>query len=124
MESFKQFREYYCNVLKEISSESYFGRSGYGDGDIRAAKYIIDRLIENGARPLRKETGGRVERTAFPEYKSAVRPFGEGRWSGEPACYKDFLQHFEYPMNVMRGRMELSVDGTADRPTFDFVVKD
>lgn len=124
MESLEQFREYYCNVLKEISSESYFGRSAYGNGDIKAAKYIIDRLVENGAEPLRNEMADRAGRPAYPEYKSAVIPGGEGRWNGEPAYYKDFLQHFEYPMNVMRGSMELSVDGKEYRPTFDFVVKE
>lgn len=124
MESLEQFREYYCNVLKEISSESYFGRSAYGNGDIKAAKYIIDRLVENGAEPLRNEMADRDGRPAYPEYKSAVIPGGEGRWNGEPAYYKDFLQHFEYPMNVMRGSMELSVDGKEYRPTFDFVVKE
>ena len=126
MKSNASFKEYYNEVLKEISSASYFGRSGYKNGDIKAAKYIIERLAENGAKPLRKDAAAmaREEKAACPEYKSVVKPYGEGRWSGEDEKYKEYLQHFEYPLNVMRGSMKLSVDGKEYRPAVDFIAKE
>ena len=38
------YKAYYNGVLEEISSERYNGRSVYHDGDVRAAKYLIDQL--------------------------------------------------------------------------------
>jgi hypothetical protein len=38
--------------------------------------------------------------------------------------YLPWLQHFQFPMNVMHGAMSLSVDGVDYAPTFDFTVKE
>lgn len=113
---------YYNVVVKELSSEKYFGRSDYGNGDVMAAKYIIDELSAAGAQPVQPK--GTSFKAAYPVNKSAVMPFGEGRWSGEDAKYLDYLQHFSYPLNVMRGEMELSVDGVELEPTVDYIVKE
>ena len=40
--------EYYDAVVKELSSEKYYGRSNYNNGTIKAAEYIIGQLQELG----------------------------------------------------------------------------
>lgn len=119
------YRAYYNGVLEEISSERYNGRSVYGDGDVRAARYLIDRLsgIE-GIVPC--PAAGDEDASVRPYLKSLVEPSGEGRWNvveGKEK-YLPYLQHFQFPMNVMRGAMSLSVDGVAYAPTFDYTVKE
>ena len=37
-------KEYYHQIVKELSSDQYYGRSNYMDGDVKAAKYIIGEL--------------------------------------------------------------------------------
>ena len=119
------YRAYYNGVLEEISSERYNGRSVYGDGDVRAAKYLIDQLSSfEGVVPC--EAAGPEDQSVRPYCKSLVEPADEGRWNvveGKEK-YLPYLQHFQFPMNVMRGAMSLSVDGVAYAPTFDFTVKE
>ena len=38
------YKAFYKGVLEEISSERYDGRSVWHDGDVRAARYLIDQL--------------------------------------------------------------------------------
>lgn len=119
------YRAYYNGVLEEISSERYNGRSVYGDGDVRAAKYLIDQLASfEGIVPC--EAAGPEDQSVRPYLKSLVEPGDEGRWNvveGKEK-YLPYLQHFQFPMNVMRGAMSLSVDGVSYAPTFDYTVKE
>lgn len=119
------YRAYYNGVLEEISSERYNGRSVYGDGDVRAAKYLIDQLASfEGIVPC--EAVGPEDQSVRPYLKSLVEPGDEGRWNvveGKEK-YLPYLQHFQFPMNVMRGAMSLSVDGVSYAPTFDYTVKE
>lgn len=119
------YRAYYNSVLEEISSERYNGRSVYGDGDVHAAMYLIDQLSSfEGIVPC--EAAGPEDQSVRPYLKSLVEPADAGRWNvveGKEK-YLPYLQHFQFPMNVMRGAMSLSVDGVAYAPTFDFTVKE
>ena len=119
------YKALYNSIVKEISDEAYNGRSVYGDGDIRAAKYLIDQLSSfEGIVPC--EAAGPEDQSVRPYLKSLVEPADEGRWKvveGKEK-YLPYLQHFQFPMNVMRGAMSLSVDGVAYAPTFDFTVKE
>ena len=119
------YRAFYNEVLKEISSDRYNGRSVYGDGDVRAAKYLIDKLSGfDGV--VACTAAGDEDVTARPYLKSVVEPADAGRWNvveGKEK-YLPWLQHFQFPMNVMRGAMSLSVDGVAYAPTFDYTVKE
>jgi len=119
------YRAYYNSVLKEISSEKYNGRSIHENGDIRAARFMIDQIAEfDGVVPC--PAAGPEDVTARPYLKSVVEPCDAGRWETESGKekYLPYLQHFQFPMNVMRGAMSLSVDGVAYAPTFDFTVKE
>ncbi len=119
------YKALYNSIVKEISDEAYNGRSVYGDGDVRAAKYLIDQLSSfEGIVPC--EAAGPEDQSVRPYLKSLVEPADEGRWKvveGKEK-YLPYLQHFQFPMNVMRGAMSLSVDGVAYAPTFDFTVKE
>ena len=119
------YRAYYNGLLEEISSDRYNGRSVYGDGDVRAAHYLIDQLSSiEGIVPC--PAAGPEDQSVRPYLKSLVEPADAGRWNvveGKEK-YLPYLQHFQFPMNVMRGAMSLSVDGVAYAPTFDFTVKE
>lgn len=119
------YRAYYNGVVEEISGERYQGRSVQGNGDILAAQYLIDRLAEiDGVVPC--PAAGDEDVVARPYLKSVVEPADAGRWNVLEARekYLPWLQHFQFPMNVMRGAMSLSVDGVSYAPTFDFTVKE
>lgn len=115
----------YQRMLEELASETYSGRSAWQDGDIRAARYIIDclRLIPDLV-PM--GTDGTDEVAAYPPYKSVVKPYGLGRWENQDRVgdYQPWLQNFVYPMNVMRGDMRLVVDGQELMPTVDYTAKE
>ena len=38
-------KDYYTEVVKELSSAEYFGRSNYNNGTIKAAEFIINKPI-------------------------------------------------------------------------------
>ena len=119
------YRAYYNGLLEEISSDRYNGRSVYGDGDVRAARYLIDQLSAiEGVVPC--PAAGPEDASVQPYLKSLVEPADAGRWNvvEDKEKYLPWLQHFQFPMNVMRGAMSLSVDGVAYAPTFDFTVKE
>lgn len=115
----------YQQMLEELSSEKYSGRSAWNDGDILAARYLISRLSEipdlipDGA----THTG---EKAANPHYKSVVNPYDLGRWKSQDqvTSFLPYLQHFVYPMNVMLGDMQVSVDGKLLTPTVDYTAKE
>ena len=119
------YKAYYNGVLEEISSDRYNGRSVFGDGDVRAARYLIDQLSAiDGVVPC--VASGPEDASVQPYLKSLVDPADAGRWNAVEGKekYLPWLQHFQFPMNVMRGAMSLSVDGVAYAPTFDFTVKE
>ena len=119
------YKAYYNSVLKEISSEKYYGRSAYENGDINSAKYIIDCI--SSIRGLEADGGtGAEPQFARPFLKSKIRPWDEGRWADVKGKgkYLPYLQNFSFPMNVMRGDMAVSVDGKELRATYDFTAKE
>ena len=119
------YKAFYKGVLEEISSERYDGRSVWHDGDVRAARYLIDQLSAiEGVVPC--VAAGPEDASVQPYKKSLVEPSDAGRWNAQEGKekYLPWLQHFQFPMNVMRGAMSLSVDGVAYAPTFDFTVKE
>ena len=119
------YKALYNGILQEISSEKYNGRSVAEDGDVRAAKYLIDQLSGfEGVVPC--PAAGPEDNSVRPYLKSLVEPSDEGRWSKVEGKekYLPWLQHFQFPMNVMRGAMSLAVDEVVYAPTFDFTVKE
>ena len=123
--SSNDYKKDFSAITSELSSPDYYGRSNYNNGDIKASKYIIDYISEiDGITPA-----GDLPCTptpAFPPHKSQVRPGNEGRWSeiSDNEKYLPFLQHFQIPMNVMRGDMEMTVDNISLRATVGFVAKE
>ncbi len=136
MKKMEACREYYAQVIKELSTDSiYWGRNNYNNGDIKAAKYIIDQLVGFGGVPASQSPMAVVPEgvEAHPAYKSPVLPYdGIGRWAsvaGEEGSieyqkYVPFLQTFSFDLNVMRGAMSLIVDGKNMVPTVDYIVKE
>lgn len=116
--------EYYNQIVKELSSDSYFGRNDYNNGDVKAAKFIIDELIKMGVEPLAPQQDAPQPQTVYPYIKSVCTPCGPGRWEGEDEKYLAYLQSFSYPLNVMRGAAEFTVDGVTLEPTVDYVFKE
>lgn len=119
------YKKEFTNIIDEISAPQYYGRSDYANGDINAAKYIIDYISDiEGITPMASELTSPTP--AYPPYKSPVIPGSEGRWNNIDSAdkYLPYLQHFQIPMNVMRGEMAVSIDGKALRPTFDFTAKE
>lgn len=115
----------YNSIVQKLSGESCHGRSVYADGDLHAARYLMDQLSAiDGVVPC--PAAGPEDSTARPYLKSPVEPGDAGRWGiaegGEK--YLPWLQHFQFPMNVMRGAMSLAVDGVSYAPTFDYTVKE
>lgn len=119
---FSEQKAYYNQVVKELSSAEYYGRSHYMDGDVKAADYIIGELIRLGVGPAPAAAG--VEVPVHPEYKSEVKPAVHHRWEGKDPQKLAYLQHFTYPMNTLRGDMKIVVDGRELSPTVDYVAKE
>lgn len=119
------YRVFYNSLVEELSNERYEGRSHWHDGDLKAARLLIDRLDAiDGIVPC--PAAGPEDSTARPYLKSPVEPGNPGRWDTVEGKekYLPWLQHFQFPMNVMRGAMSLAVDGVSYAPTFDFTVKE
>ena len=113
---------YYHKIVKELSSDEYYGRSLYKDGDVKAARYIIGELRELGVSAPPAAT--KEEVGLKPPYKSEISPCGTARWSEGTAEELAYLQHFSYPMNVLWGDMEVVVDGKELVATVDYVAKE
>lgn len=119
------YRAYYNDAVRDLSSESCFGRSVYGNGDINAAKYIIDNI--KSIRGLKADGDNATDhKFARPPYKSKIRPWDEGRWAEVKGKdkYIPYLQHFSFPMNLMWGDMSVAVDGKELRATYDYTAKE
>ena len=130
MKKMESCKEYFNEVIRDLSDPvAYSGRKSVNDGDIRAARYIIDRIVEFGAlpatcSPLAEGYDESCNKPAFPPYKSAVFPCGAGRWKDSEGKYLPFLQHFSFDLNVLCGNMSLSVDGRQLTPAADFYAKE
>ncbi len=119
------YKALYNGIVEELSGEDYFGRSVRGNGDLRAARFLIDQLSDiDGIVPC--TAVGEETNVAMPYLKSVVEPADAGRWKAvkQPEKYEPWLQHFQFPMNVMRGAMSLAVDGVSYAPTLDYTVKE
>ncbi len=119
----EKYRTYYNEALQELSGESYHGRSNYGDGNIKTAKYLIGELQQMGIWPMVDEVGAEPQQVT-PPFKCTVTPCGPMRFEGTTEDKMAYLQHYSLPMNVMRGAMQLIVDGNELVPAVDFVAKE
>ena len=121
------YAAYYDSMVKELSSDGYNGRSVDGNGDIKAARFIISQLqtIED-IQPQGTDGTRDSYNVAYPQYKSVVEPCDEGRWIEEDAASSclPYLQSFCFPMNIMRGAMTVAVDGKTLNPTYDYTAKE
>ncbi|MFA6713062.1 MAG: hypothetical protein WCR82_04150, partial [Bacteroidales bacterium] len=114
---FTQNKEYYERVVMDLSDLKYEGRNDYKNGDIKAAKYIIQALRFDMVQPV-------------PEIKMGLRTNDITRGSDTLSTARfnkdeiSYIQPFFYPLNVMRGNMEFSVDGKKYEPTYDFIMKE
>jgi len=120
------YRAYYNQAVEEISSEENFGRSEFGNGDIMAAKIIIDKALEIKDLAAKGQDASYQAKAVYPPFKSEVQPCDEGRWASIEGKekYLPYLQHLSMPMNVMRGDMAVSIDGKALKATYDFTAKE
>lgn len=116
------YKDYYNSTVKELSSVEYCGRNNYNNGDIKAAKFIIGQLQSFGIAPMINQL--ETDSTAHPHYKSEIKPGSRGRWESEDSTYIPYLQNFTFPLNVMRGEMNISLDGKTLTPTVDYIVKE
>lgn len=125
-------KEYYDEVVKELSSEKYYGRSNYNNGTIKAAEFILGEIGELGIATIPQDVidaawEGRQRPPLHglqPEFKSRIEPSGAGRWEGAPADKLSYLQHFTHPLNAQRGAVELVVDGDTLVNTVDYTLKE
>jgi len=123
IDDIEKYRAYYNESLKELSDVSYHGRSNYGDGNIKAAVYLIGELQKMGIGPMVDEIGAEPQE-ATPPFKGTVTPCGPMRFEGAPDDQMAYLQHYCLPMNVMRGAMQVIVDGNELVTSVDFVAKE
>lgn len=124
-EDIQDYREYYNEAVRDLSAEPLYGRSVFGNGDINAARYIINRISSISGLEADGDTASE-HKFSRPPYKSKIRPWDEGRWAGESGKgrYLPYLQNFSFPMNLMWGDMSVSVDGRKMVPVDDFTAKE
>ena len=75
-------KEYFVEVVKELSGEEYYGRSNYKDGAVRAADYILGEIQKVGVETVPQEVilkawegKQRPQLHALqPEFKSLITP--------------------------------------------------
>ncbi|MBE6246043.1 MAG: M28 family peptidase [Bacteroidales bacterium] len=124
--------QYYRDVVKELSSAEYFGRSNYMNGTIKAGEFIIGEIEKLGigtipADVIEKSWEGKSRpelHSLQPEFKSLITPCNARRWEGAPESRLAYLQHFNHPLNAQRGKVELTVDGKTLRNTIDYTLKE
>ncbi|MBR5857068.1 MAG: M28 family peptidase, partial [Bacteroidales bacterium] len=125
-------REYYIDVVKELSSPEYYGRSNYNNGTIKAAEFILNELEAIDLKPIPQEVTdasweGRerpAPTTLQPEFKSLITPCDARRWSNGSQQQLAYMQHFCHPLNAQRGAVELVVDGRTLVHTVDYTLKE
>ena len=115
--------EYYDAVVKELSSEKYYGRSNYNNGTIKAAEYIIGQLQELGVGPvpaeiIEKSWAGKEKpqlHSLQPEFKSLITPCDARRWSNGTPEQLAYMQHYNFPLNTQRHRSRSGLQGNRYR---------
>lgn len=125
-------KEYFIDVVKELSSAGYYGRSNYKDGSVRAAEYILGEIEKLGigtvpAEAIKTAWAGKERpqlHSLQPEFKSTITPSGAGRWSGGTPQQLSYMQHFTHPLNAQRGAVELVVDGDTLEHTVQYTLKE
>lgn len=124
--------EYYDAIVEELSSENYYGRSNYNNGTIKAAEFILGEVQALGVAPIPAEAiengwQGRQRPQLHglqPEFKSQITPCDAGRWSNGTPEQLAYMQHFKFPLNTQRGKVELVADGDTLRHTQDYTLKE
>ncbi len=125
-------KEYFIDVVKELSSEQYYGRSNYNDGSVKAAEFILGEMDKIGIGPVPQEVIEKAwdgkQRPALhslqPEFKSLITPADAGRWSKGTPQQLAYMQHFTHPLNAQRGAVELVVDGDTLNHTLQYTLKE
>ncbi|MDO4735589.1 MAG: M28 family peptidase [Bacteroidia bacterium] len=125
-------KEYYNQVVKELSSAKYYGRSNYKDGNIKAGEFILNEIQALGVEPVPQEIINaawegkqKPELHALqPEFKSLITPCDARRWANGTPEQLAYLQHFHFPLNAQRGAVELIVDGDTLVNTVNYTLKE
>ncbi len=131
-QTFEPNEDYFIEVVEELSSEKYYGRSNYNNGTIKAAEFIIGQLQELDVAPVPEEVieqawAGKQKpelHSLQPEFKSLITPCDAGRWGHGTEQQLSYMQHFSHPLNAQRGAVELVVDGDTLRHTIDYTLKE
>ena len=118
------YKAYFNEVRREISSPQYFGRNYYADGDVRAAMYIIDKARRiKDLEPHGRDSKG--DAVAVTESRCELQPGDYGRHRSYKGFSrrKPYLQNFTHPHNAIDGDLALTVDGRPLAPLTDFAPK-
>ncbi len=123
----EEMEQYYNEVVKEISSEQYWGRSIYNDGAFKTADYIIDRLKSFGIAPCSYNT----PQDTLAEVVGIFGPVGAVPKEIYDTIFPvtdpetdRYFQKFAFNMNVMHNNAIFKVDGQEWKPTVDYVFKE
>ncbi len=125
-------KDYFIEVVKELSSEDYYGRSNYNNGTIKAAEFILGEIDKIGVGPIPQEVIGKAwegkQRPQLhslqPEFKSLITPCEARRWSGGTPEQLAYMQHYNFPLNAQRGPVVLAADGDILTNTVNYTLKE
>ena len=104
-------KEYYVEVVKELSGKDYYGRSNYNNGTIKAAEFILAELDKLNVGPIPEQVieqawAGKQRpelHSLQPEFKSLITPCDARRWSNGTPEQLAYMQHYNFPLNAQRG---------------------
>ena len=125
-------KDYYVDVVGELSSAQYYGRSNYENGSVRAAEFILGEIEKLGVKTVPEEVVAKAwegkQRPELhslqPEFKSPITPSDARRWSNGTPEQLSYMQHFTHPLNAQRGAVELVVDGDTLNHTVQYTLKE
>ena len=125
-------KDYYVDVVGELSSAQYYGRSNYENGSVKAAEFILGEIEKLGVKTVPEEVivkawegKQKTELHALqPEFKSMITPSDPRRWSNGTPEQLSYMQHFTHPLNAQRGAVELVVDGDTLNHTVQYTLKE
>lgn len=125
-------KEYYVDVVGELSSAQYYGRSNYENGSVKAAEFILGEIGKLGVKTVPEEVivkawegKQKPELHALqPEFKSMITPSDPRRWNNGTPEQLSYMQHFTHPLNAQRGAVELVVDGDTLNHTVQYTLKE
>ena len=125
-------KEYFVDVVGELSSAQYYGRSNYENGSVKAAEFILGEIKKLGVETVPEEVIAKAwegkQRPQLhalqPEFKSLITPSDAGRWSNGTQQQLSYMQHFTHPLNAQRGAVELVVDGDTLNHTVQYTLKE